>query len=80
MGYSLQDLGDGQYRVSGVRVSPTTGRYITEKEQQRLADEKPYNPTLEEVAEYLMDHVGEDGMLDQHVVAISMFKHFRGSK
>lgn len=29
MGYSFQDLGDGSYRVSGVRISPTTGKYIT---------------------------------------------------
>lgn len=28
-GYSLQDLGDGYFRVSGVRVNPLTGRYIT---------------------------------------------------
>ncbi len=32
-GYSLQDLGDGYYRVSGIRIDPTTGRYITERAQ-----------------------------------------------
>lgn len=33
-GYSLQDLGDGQYRVSGVRVNPSTGKYVTRKEPE----------------------------------------------
>lgn len=28
-GYSLQSLGNGAYRVSGVRVDPTTGKYVT---------------------------------------------------
>lgn len=28
-GYSLQSLGNGAYRVSGVRVNPTTGKYVT---------------------------------------------------
>ncbi len=26
---SFQSLGNGTYRVSGVQVSPTTGRYVT---------------------------------------------------
>lgn len=26
---SFQNLGNGAYRVSGARVSPTTGRYVT---------------------------------------------------
>lgn len=39
-GYSLQDLGDGRYRVSGVRISPTTGRYITRKELERRERER----------------------------------------
>lgn len=26
---SFQSLGNGTYRVSGVHVSPTTGRYVT---------------------------------------------------
>lgn len=29
---SFQDLGDGAYRVSGARVSPTTGRYVTSRD------------------------------------------------
>jgi hypothetical protein len=28
-GYSLQSLGNGAYRVSGIRVNPTTGKYVT---------------------------------------------------
>ena len=35
-GYSLQPLGGGAFRVSGVMVSPTTGRYITGPERERI--------------------------------------------
>lgn len=33
-GYSLQPLGDGWFRVSGVRINPRTGRYITAKKRE----------------------------------------------
>lgn len=39
-GYSLQDLGGGVFRVSGIRISPTTGRYITRKEVERRERER----------------------------------------
>lgn len=39
-GYSLQPLGDGWFRVSGVRVNPTNGRYITSKDRNRMTDYK----------------------------------------
>jgi len=38
--YSLQDLGGGRYRVSGIRISPTTGRYVTQKEEERRERER----------------------------------------
>jgi hypothetical protein len=28
-GSSFQSLGNGAFRVSGARISPTTGRYVT---------------------------------------------------
>ena len=34
---SFQSLGNGAYRVSGARVSPTTGRYVTRSSTEATA-------------------------------------------
>lgn len=40
-GYSLQSLGNGAYRVSGVRVNPTTGKYVTRSSASGQAKPAP---------------------------------------
>lgn len=43
-GYSLQSLGNGAYRVSGVRVNPTTGRYVTRSSASAQAKKAAPSP------------------------------------
>lgn len=44
-GYSLQSLGNGAYRVSGVRVNPTTGKYVTRSSATSGAKPAPSTET-----------------------------------
>ncbi|WP_186376983.1 hypothetical protein [Curtobacterium pusillum] len=41
---SFQSLGNGAFRVSGARISPTTGRYVTRSSASAAKSAAPQTP------------------------------------
>lgn len=41
---SFQSLGNGAFRVSGARISPTTGRYVTRSSASSAKSSAPQTP------------------------------------